>query len=475
MSRTPLVGWGNNGGAVGELILAGERGLPAAITGANERGVIMRGLGRSYGDSAQNSGGRTVRLQSDPASITIDTHAHTVTCGAGVSVDELLNVIVPRGYFVPVTAGTRFVTIGGAIASDIHGKNHHRDGSFGNHVTNIELMLADGSVVNVGPHVGPGNDHELFWATVGGMGLTGALVAATFNVIPIESSSMSVETRRIGDVDELMSRMAASDDDVRYSVAWIDLLAKGSKLGRGVLTNGEHARLDQLSSKHSSRPLAYAERVAATFPPIVPAPGVINRLSVAAFNELWFRKAPVERHDELQTIATYFHPLDMVGRWNRVYGRHGLLQYQFVVPYGADDALRRVMEQISRASLPSFLTVLKRFGPGNPAPLSFPTAGWTLAIDVPAAHPQLPSVLVELDDLVLEAGGRHYLAKDFHTSPDAIRRGYPRLAEWQAVQRRVDPRGRWISDQSRRLQLTTTPARTVGVRHQPFVEHTENS
>ena len=453
MSGADLVGWGNNGGAVGKLLLAGERGLPAAITGANERGVIMRGLGRSYGDSAQNSGGRTVRLQSDPASITIDAESHSVTCSAGVSVDELLDVIVPQGYFVPVTAGTRFITIGGAIASDIHGKNHHRDGSFGSHVTNIELMLGDGSVVHVGPESGPGNDHDLFWATVGGMGLTGAMLAATFSVIPIETSLMSVHTHRVGDLDELMSLMAASDDGVRYSVAWIDLLAKGAKLGRGVLTNGEHARLDQLTSKHAARPLAYAERVAATLPPLVPSPGVINRLSVAAFNELWFRKAPLVRYDELQTIAAYFHPLDMVGRWNRLYGRRGLLQYQFVVPYGAEDTLRRVMERISAASLPSFLTVLKRFGPGNPAPLSFPTPGWTLAIDVPAAHSQLPLVLVELDAMVLEAGGRHYLAKDFHTSPAAIRRGYPRLAEWQAIQRRVDPQRRWTSDQSRRLQL----------------------
>lgn len=456
MPGAELVGWGNNAASRGELLVSGERGLPAAIRGAGDRGVIMRGLGRSYGDPAQNSGGRTVRLQSDPASISIDSVEHTVTCGAGVSVDELLNVIVPQGYFVPVTAGTRFVTIGGAIATDIHGKNHHRDGSFGHHVRNIELMLADGSVVHVGPDAVEGNDHELFWATVGGMGLTGAMVAATFNVIPIESSLMSVETRRIEDLDDLMSRMEASDDDVRYSVAWIDLLAKGAKLGRGVLTNGEHARFDQLSSKDAARPLAYAERVTATFPPLVPAPGVINRLTVAAFNEMWFRKAPRERHDELQTIAAYFHPLDMVGKWNLVYGRHGLLQYQFVVPHGAEDTLRRVMEKISAASLPSFLTVLKRFGPGNPAPLSFPMAGWTLAIDVPAAHPRLPGALIELDQMVLAAGGRHYLAKDFHMSPQAIRRGYPRLAEWQAVQRRVDPTHHWTSDQSRRLQLIDT-------------------
>jgi decaprenylphospho-beta-D-ribofuranose 2-oxidase len=380
----------------------------------------------------------------------IDDAAGTVTVSAGVSIDDLLAILVPRGWFVPVTPGTRFVTIGGAIASDIHGKNHHRDGSFGTHVTQLRLMLADTTVVEIGPD----HDPELFWATVGGMGLTGMILDATFELIPIETSLMSVETRRIDNLDEIMARMSESDADFRYSVAWIDLLAQGRHLGRGVLTNGDHARADELDAKHAVAPLAYSGKQLVDVPPLVPPSGVINRLSVAAFNELWYRKAPVERHGELQSIGAYFHPLDLVGDWNRVYGRGGFLQYQFVVPFGAEAALRTVIERISAARLPIFLTVLKRFGPGNAGPLSFPMSGWTLAIDVAARAGNLSALLTGLDRLVLDAGGRHYLAKDFHTTPTAIRRGYPRLDEWLAVRERVDPAGVWASDLSRRLHLT---------------------
>ena len=296
------------------------------------------------------------------------THGCTATVGAGVSIDELLEVIVPRGYFVPVTPGTRFVTIGGAIASDIHGKNHHADGSFGDHVVRIRLMLADTTIVELGPD----RDPELFWATIGGMGLTGVVIDATFRLIPIETSRMSVETRRIDHLDEIMARMADGDADVKYSVAWIDLLAKGRHLGRGVLTNAEHATAAQLGVREATDPLAYACRQLVAVPRIVPSSGVINRLSVAAFNELWYRKAPRQRQGELQSIPAYFHPLDLVGDWNRVYGRRGLLQYQFVVPFGAEQVLRRVIERISASALPIFLTVLKRFGGSNPGHLSFP-------------------------------------------------------------------------------------------------------
>jgi decaprenylphospho-beta-D-ribofuranose 2-oxidase len=428
-----------------------EQGLAAAIKNLPARGGIARGLGRSYGDPAQNAGGHVLSLSPPHDAVHVDDAAGTVTVSAGVSIDDLLAIIVPRGWFVPVTPGTRFVTIGGAIASDIHGKNHHRDGSFGNHVLGLRMMLADTTVVEVGPDRNP----ELFWATVGGMGLTGMILEATFRLIPIETSLMSVETRRIDNLDEIMTRMSESDVDFRYSVAWIDLLAHGRHLGRGVLTNGEHARSDELDPRHAVAPLAYTGRQLVDVPPIVPAPGVINRLSVTAFNELWYRKAPSFRQGELQSIAAYFHPLDLVGDWNRVYGRGGFLQYQFVVPFGAEPALRTVIERISAARLPIFLTVLKRFGPGNQGPLSFPMGGWTLAIDVSASHRGLSGLLVGLDRLVLDAGGRHYLAKDFHTTPDAVRRGYPRLDEWLAVRAAVDPTGVWESDLARRLGLTT--------------------
>ncbi len=450
--RALLAGWGKATPSAAELVEVDEDGLADAVKALPARGGIARGLGRSYGDPAQNSGGHVVRLVPAHDAVRIDDTAGTVTASAGVSLDDLLAILVPRGWFVPVTPGTRFVTIGGAVASDIHGKNHHLEGSFGNHVTRLRLMLADTTIVDIGPD----RDPELFWATVGGMGLTGIILDATFRLIPIETSRISVQTRRLGHLDDVMALMAESDRDFRYSVAWLDLLARGKHLGRGVLTNGEHARLDELDARAAAAPLAYAGKQLVDLPPIVPAPGVINRLSVAAFNELWYRKAPVRRDGEIQSIPAYFHPLDLVGDWNRVYGRRGFLQYQFVVPFGAEAALRTVIERLSAASLPMFLNVLKRFGPGNPGYLSFPSGGWTLAIDVSAGRSGLSELLAGLDRIVLDAGGRHYLAKDFQTSADAIRRGYPRLDEWMSIRARFDPAGVWASDLSRRLGLTPT-------------------
>jgi decaprenylphospho-beta-D-ribofuranose 2-oxidase len=448
--RAVLAGWGQAATSAAELIEVEAEHLADAVKALPSRGGIARGLGRSYGDPAQNAGGHVIRLAPAADQIHVDHAAGTVTVGAGVSIDDLLAVLVPRGWFVPVTPGTRYVTIGGAIASDIHGKNHHADGSFGNHVTRIRLMLADTSVVEVGPD----RDAELFWATVGGMGLTGVIVEATFRLIPIETSRMAVETRRVDHLDEIMARMAATDADVRYSVAWIDLLATGRHLGRGVLTNAEHATRSQLGDVEN--PLAYGGRQLVAVPPVVPPAGVINRLSVAAFIELWDRKAPRVREGELQSIPAYFHPLDLVGGWNRVYGRTGFLQYQFVLPFGAEEVLRSVIRRISAASLPIFLTVLKRFGARNPGHLSFPTGGWTLAIDVPTRIHGLSAMLHGFDAEILDAGGRHYLAKDFQTSAASIRRGYPRLDEWLAVRARVDPAGVWASDLSRRLGLSPT-------------------
>lgn len=366
-----------------------------------------------------------------------------------MSIDQLLTIIVPLGWFVPVTPGTRFVTVGGAVASDIHGKNHHRDGSFGSHVTNLRMMLADTSIVDVGPNRNP----DLFWATIGGMGLTGVVIDVTLQMIPIETSRIVVETRRIDNLDEILSEMVAAEARHRYSVAWIDMMANGTHLGRGILTEGDHARLNDLDQSTAAAPLRYAAGQLLKVPSVVPPAGLINRASAAAFNELWFRTAPRERIGEIQSISQYFHPLDFVADWNRIYGRGGFIQYQFVVPVGAEPMLRTAIELISKASLPIFLTVLKRFGPGNLAPMSFPTEGWTLAVDVPARCPGLSELLCTLDRLVLDAGGRHYLAKDSHMRPEAVRRGYPRLDEWLAVRSRVDPTGLWASDLGRRLCL----------------------
>ncbi len=446
--RAELTGFGltNPSGAV--VVDIDDEVAATAIKDLPARGGIARGLGRSYGDPAQNGGGHVLRLA--PGSIVVDEQACTATVGAGVSLDDVLRVIVPRGFFVPVTPGTRYVTIGGAVASDIHGKNHHLDGSFGNHVTNIRMMLADTTVVDVGPD----DDPELFWATVGGMGLTGLMLEVTFRLLPIETSRISVDTYRLDSLDDVMTEMVASESDFRYSVAWLDLLATGRRVGRGVLTNGAHAVTDQLDPAASNEPLCYAADQIAVMPPLVPPQGVINKLTVKAFNEMWFRKAPRQRTGELQSIPTYFHPLDLVGNWNRVYGAEGFVQYQFHVPDDAVDTMVSIIHRLAAAQLPIFMTVLKRFGPGNPAPLSFPQSGWQLAVDIGVAHRRIGTLLGEFDRMVLAVGGRHYLAKDASMSAETFRRGYPRLAEWQAVRERVDPAGIWASDQSRRLGLT---------------------
>jgi decaprenylphospho-beta-D-ribofuranose 2-oxidase len=423
--------------------------MGAALKEAGPRGALVRGLGRSYGDAAQNGGGLIMRLASGSGDIVIDPSKGCVTVGAGVSIDELLQVIVPRGYFVPVTPGTRSVTIGGAIASDIHGKNHHVDGSIGNHIESITMVLADRSTTVIGPDRNP----ALFWATIGGMGLTGAMLDATIRLLPIETSRMRVDTSRIADLDTLLDAMSHGDDDVRYSVAWIDLVAKGRHLGRSVLNRGDHARLADLDVKQSVAPFDYGPHQVLAVPPLVPRMGVLNHATIRAFNEMWFRKAPKRRVGEIQGIGAFFHPLDLVGSWNRLYGRRGVVQYQFVVPFGEEEAMRTVVERLSASGAASFLAVLKRFGVANPAPLSFPRPGWTLALDIAGATHGLGDLLHGLDRVVLDAGGRHYFAKDSHMTPEAVRRGYPRLDEWKAIRDEVDPHGIWQSDLGRRLGL----------------------
>jgi decaprenylphospho-beta-D-ribofuranose 2-oxidase len=447
-----LTGWGRTAPSMAEIVLASGRDTEALATAVKDlprRGGIARGLGRSYGDPAQNGGGVVLRLLDQVHDVAIDDLAGTATVPAGVSLDELLRVLVPRGFFVPVSPGTRFVTVGGAIASDIHGKNHHVEGSFGNHVLRLSLLLADGTVVELGPDRQP----ERFWATVGGMGLTGVILDATVRLLRIETSRCSIDTTRVADLDALLALMDEGDRYYRYSVAWIDLVAKGARLGRSVLTRGDHATTDQLRPRDAVEPLAYDPRQVAAVPPLVPPSGVLNHLSVAAFNELWFRKAPRRRIGQIVSIPAYFHILDAVGSWNRLYGRRGFVQYQFVVPFGEEAALRAVVERIATSGTASFLAVIKRFGAANSGPLSFPAPGWTLSLDLPAAASGLANLLRGLDELVLDAGGRHYLAKDAHTTPEAIRRGYPRLDEWRAVRASLDPAGVWASDQSRRLRL----------------------
>jgi decaprenylphospho-beta-D-ribofuranose 2-oxidase len=313
----------------------------------------------------------------------------------------------------------------------------------------MSLMLADGTIHEISPLQNP----TLFWATVGGMGLTGVILDATFTLIPIETSLCTVNTIRCRNIDVLIEEMSHGDDDHRYSVAWADLLATGSRLGRSVLWRGDHTTLAELPSKDAAHALRYEPRHLASVPPVVPSFGFVNRLSSTLFNELWFRKEPRRKEGSHKSIPSYFHPLDAIGSWNRLYGDGGFLQYQFALPFGCEDELRRIVEKIVVSKTASPLVVLKRFGASNPAPLSFPMPGWTLTVDIPTRAEGLGSLLHSLDNIVMAAGGRHYLAKDAHTTPLAIRRGYPRLDEWKQVQQSVDPDRRWQSDLARRLEL----------------------
>lgn len=447
--RTVLTGWGRTSPAASWLAEIAPSEVADHVKDSSERGVLVRGLGRSYGDAAQNSGGRVVRLRDDANRAVIDDATATVTVGAGASLDDLMRILVPRGYFVPVTPGTRYVTVGGAIASDIHGKNHHVEGSFGNHVTRLSIVVADGTTVEASPTI----NADLFWATIGGMGLTGAVVEATFRLLRIETSRCLVDTVRCRDFDDLVSHMAVGDESWRYSVAWVDLQATGRHFGRGVLWRGDHARRTDLPAADAADPLHYSPRRLGAIPPVVPSPGLVNSLTSRVFNEIWLRKEPHERHGQLRSIPGYFHPLDSVGDWNRLYGPSGFLQYQFVVPFGREDVFRSIVETIVAARVASPLVVLKRFGAANPAPLSFPMPGWTLTVDVPAGDRRVASLAHTLDEMVLGAGGRHYLAKDALTTPESIRRGYPRLDEWRAARDRWDPQRVFVSDLARRLEL----------------------
>lgn len=406
--------------------------------------LIARGLGRSYGDAAQRSGG-SVLITTECANVRwTDRQAGVVRADAGVTIGQLISRFTPKGWFVPVTPGTRQVTVGGAIAADIHGKNHHVDGSFGQHVQSLRMRLASDETITLSP----ADNAELFWATVGGMGLTGVIIDADIQLMAIPTSIVAVETQRLRVLDDLLDQMRRSDDQHDFSVAWVDLLSNG----RSVLTQGSFATPAQLDDlgRHTAAGLHQRPSTPNVGLPPFPLPRVAITPGVKAFNELWWRKAPAELTLTGESITAFFHPLDALTDWNRVYGRTGFVQWQCVVPDNALQALHDIVDRL--AALPSYFTVLKRFGAANESPLSFPASGWTLAVDLPAT-PKTLLGLAALDHIVADVGGRIYLAKDARMQRDLFEQMYPRLANFKAIRAEVDPDRRFRSDLSERLGL----------------------
>lgn len=422
----------------------------AAVRGCGPRGSIARGLGRAHGDAAQNAGGSVLDMTGLDRIRTIDAGAGLVVCDAGVSLHRLLEVLLPLGWFLPVTPGSRYITVGGAIGSDVHGHNHRTAGSFSRHVTEFALLTADGGVRTVRPGT------PLFDATAGGLGLTGVILSATLRFLPVATSLMSVDTERALDLDDLMTRLATGSRRHHYASAWVDLTARGRSTGRGVLTLGEHAPLHVLPAHARRTPLAFrpAPLPPARFPvPDLMPGGLLGRMSAAALNEVRYRRAPRSRTGELQRISTFFHPLDAVPHAHRFSGRGGFVHYEFAVADRRAETLRRIVGQLSQRRCPSPFAALKRFGPSDPGWLSFPEPGWSLALDLPAALPGLARFLDRLDEEVAAAGGRVCLTADSRLRPDALAAMYPRLGEFRQLRAELDPNGAFRSDLSRRLSL----------------------
>jgi decaprenylphospho-beta-D-ribofuranose 2-oxidase len=446
-----LTGWGRIAPSTATLAEPGSAEAAAALlrsSAAGPGGVIPRGLGRSYNNAAQSSGGTVLSTGRLNRILSLDPASGVVTAEAGVSLEDLMVAGLPHGWFVPVSPGTRQVTVGGAIAADVHGKNHHVAGSFACHVLSIDLVLASGEVRTATP----GGDPVLFWATAGGMGLTGFITRATIALKRVETSRVKVDTIRTGGIDETMAVLAEHDQRYGYTVAWSDSTARGSGLGRSIITSGDFAAPGDLRGADREQPFAFSPQARLGMPDMFP-PGLLNRYSIRLFDELYFRKAPRRREGEIQTIGQFFHPLDAIRNWNRVYGPKGFRQYQYVIPFGAEAAVRRSFEMVSAAHAPSFVTVLKRFGAADPGLLSFPAPGWTLALDFPTGTPGLEPLLDALDQLVADNGGRVYLAKDSRVSAGMFARMYPRLEELRQLRGEVDPHRVLASDLSRRLGI----------------------
>ncbi len=439
LSIEPVSGWGRHPVTLGTVGRPERLRLPA-----DGRPVLPRGLGRSYGDAAvpAASGARVLETVRADRVLSFDAGSGTLSCEAGLALEEIVRGFLPRGWFPPVTPGTRFVTIGGCVACDVHGKNHHRVGSFGSFVDRLVVQVADGRAVECGPH----RERELFLATVGGMGLTGLIAEVTFRLQPVESGWMVVDTAPMAGLAAMLDGLRDAAKDWPYTVGWIDCLARGAALGRGILMRGRHAAREEAPPGPPPEPRRLTVPVNA--PEWLLSPGLMR-----AFNTAYYRMH-ARRPGGSARIVPYqgfFYPLDAIGEWNRLYGRRGFLQYQCVVPRAAGAAVAELLERLAAAGAASFLAVIKDCGPESEAYLSFPLEGTTLALDLPYRGPATDALVHELNAVVIAAGGRVYLAKDAVTRAEDFVRMVPRLGEWCRVRDTWDPERRFRSAQSVRV------------------------
>lgn len=437
-----LSGWGNIPKSEGSVYY--PQSANEIKTGI---GQIARGLGRSYADQSTNKGGVVAKMEKMNRILAFDPQTGVLQCESGVSFEDIIQLAVPTGWFPAITPGTKFLTVGGAIANDVHGKAHHADGSFINCVTSFTIMLASGEIVNASRDENP----DLFMANFGGLGLLGIILTAIIRLRKIETTYFKQRAIVTRNLDEMLDAIEATGKEYSYSVAWIDPLARGEMMGKGVLTVGNHARLGELPESLKKAPLRIARRSWITVPFYLPG-FALNNFTVRILNAILYwrlKSAPEFSHYE-----GFFYPLDSINGWNRGYGRRGFIQYQFVLPL-ADGRknIRSILDEIAESNCIPFLNVLKKFGVGQSEYLSFPMEGYTFAIDFPITS-RLREFTARLDQMVLGMGGRIYLGKDAWLSESSFKAMYPQHADWLAVKRKYDPQTRFSSDLSRRIGLT---------------------
>ena len=452
-----LCGWGGTSASPARVTRARSAEEVAEILARQApsgAGVIARGAGRSYGDAAQNGGGEVIDMTDLKGILSIDREQRLATAQAGATIAQLMASLSGLGLTLPVVPGTRHVTLAGAIASDIHGKNHHRDGGFARYVRSLSLCTPKGLFVDASPRESP----QLFYATLGGMGLTGVIVEATLAVEPLVEPWVLADTDRTDGFEQTLALMGGEERH-RYSVAWLDLLAGGAQMGRAIVsradswpTGGREVPGRGPWASRAEYPGTLLRRPAIDVPSRFPA-ALMRPATLRAFNALRWRAAPRKERERPLALAPYFFPLDGLGEWYRLYGSAGFVQYQFVVPTGEEAAMLRCIELLRARRLPVYLAVFKRMGAEFGGPLSFPLDGWTLAIDLPASAPGLNGALDELDELVVGCGGRVYLSKDARMRRSVIAAMYPKLDRFHALRAELDPDGVMRSDLSRRLGL----------------------